>query len=203
MLIRLFRGRVRPGMQQRYARYLRDVAAPHILATVGVREVQIFEPFGSQDEFLVKSVWTDVASLTAFAGSDWSKPQILATEFEMIASARVSHHRVGARYDTATVTMSSSRVRVDSASGIAEIDGDVFKLPPTEMRLLTELVQRAGRQVDSVELARAVWRGSAAVNPSDVRRSIYRLRLLINDHNRSSPVIRSRRGYGYVIDGDM
>jgi heme-degrading monooxygenase HmoA len=189
-------------MQQRYARYLRDVAAPHILATPGIKEVQIFEPFGSQDEFLVKSVWADVASLTAFAGSDWSKPQVLATELEMIASARVSHHRVGARYDTATVTI-SSRVRVDSASGIAEIDGDVFKLPPTEMRLLTELVQRAGRQVDSLELARAVWRGSAAVNPGDVRRSIYRLRRLIDDHNRPSPVIRSRRGYGYVIDGDM
>lgn len=200
MVVRVFRGRVRPGMEVRYAGYLREVAAPRILDTAGVSEVQIFDPFGPGDEFLVKTVWADVASVIAFVGSDWSKPHILASEAEMVASARVSHHRIGPRYAASAITSGSSRVTVDPASGIAEVDGDLFELPPLECRLFAELVRRAGRLVDPAELARVVWRGNGLVNPNDVRRAIYRLRRLIGDQDRPSPIIRSRRGYGYIIE---
>ncbi len=200
MLVRIFRGRVHPGMEERYSRYLRDVAAPQILSTAGAREVQIFEPLNPSDEFLVKSVWSDVGSLSAFAGRDWSRPRILDSEKEMIASAQVSHHREGSRFGESAVTSSSERITVDPSSGIAEVDGEIFALPPTESRLLAELLHRADRAVEPAELARAVWRGNGVMKPNDVRRSIYRLRRLIRDHERECPVIRNRRGYGYVIE---
>ncbi len=200
MLIRLFRGRVHQGMEQRYARYLRDVAAPHILSTPGVRELQIFEPLRSQDDFVVKSVWTDVGSLIAFAGKDWSHPRILPTERDFLAAADVTHHRIGSRYDASATACESRRVTVDPAAGIAKVDGHIYELPPLEARILAELVSRAGRYIDPAELARSVWRGSTAIAPNDVRRSMYRLRRLIEDDRRADPVVRNKRGFGYMLD---
>lgn len=200
MLVRMFRGVARAGMEDRYARYLRDVAAPHLLSHSGVRDVHIFDPLRPDGAFVVKTVWDDVASLTAFAGDDWARPTILPAEAEMVASADVSHHRPGPRYDTSSVVSHVRRVTVDPAAGIAKVDGDVFELPPLESRLLAELVQRAGRFTDPSELARAVWRGHGRVHPNDVRRAVYRLRKLIGDDARDDPLIRGRRGYGYRVE---
>ncbi len=187
-------------MEDRYSRYLRDVAAPHILSHPGIQELQIFDPLRAGDAFVVKTVWTDVASLIAFTGTEWSRPQILPTETDMVASADVSHHRAGTRYDASASVSHTKRVTVDPAAGIANVDGGVFELPPLESRLLAELVQRGGRFVHPSELARVVWRGNGFVRSNDVRRAVYRLRKLINDDTRADPLIRGRRGYGYRID---
>ena len=200
MLVRMYRGTARDGMEGHYARYLREVAAPHILSNPVIQEVHIFDPLRAGDAFVVKSVWNDVASLIAFAGDDWARPMIMPTEAEMVASAEVSHHRSGSRYDPSVVASHARRVSVDPAAGIATVDGEVFELPPLESRLLAELVQRSGRFVDPSELARVVWRGNGFVRPNDVRRAVYRLRRLIGDDVRDERLIRSRRGYGYRVD---
>ena len=198
MLVRMFRGRAHRDKLGPYSRYLREVAAPHILAYPGVRGVRIYDPVGDAVEFLVESVWEDVPSLIAFAGPQWCDPRILPAERDMVASAAVSHYRPGRRFSGAPVT--TKRIAVEPAAGIARVDGEVYELPPLEGRLLAELARRPGDFVDPAELARTVWRGSAAIAPNDVRRAVYRLRKLIDDDLRRIPAIQSRRGYGYKLD---
>lgn len=199
--MRMFRGTARPGMEARYAAYLREVAVPKILNRPGVREVRIYEPLAPGGDFVVKSVWEDVSSLTSFTGPDWDRPRILPAEEEMVASASVSHHRPG--YVLHGTQLSTPRVSVDAGAGIATVDGETYDLPPLESRLLAELVERAGRFVGAPELARAVWGGGNGIAPNDVRRAIYRLRHLIGDDARPDPLIRGRRGYGYTITDDL
>ena len=198
MLIRIFRGQARDGMEDRYARYLRDVAAPHILSHPGARDVQILDPLRDRDDFVVETVWDDLGSLISFAGDEWARPRIAPAEAEMISRSAVSHHRLGSGFRCEVVA--STRVSVDPGAGLAAIDDEIYPLPPLELRLLTELVRRAGTYVDSRVLLRVVWHGTKVIAPNDVRRAVYRLRRLIRDHDRANPVVRSRRGYGYVID---
>lgn len=197
----MFRGTARPGMEARYAAYLRDVAVPKILNRPGVREVRIYEPLRPGDDFVVKSVWEDVHSLTSFTGPEWDRPRLLPAEEEMVQAASVSHHRPGYVLHATRLSSPHRRVSVDAGAGIATVDGRAYDLPPLESRLLAELVERAGRFVAPAELARAVWGGGSAVAPNDVRRAIYKLRHLIDDDARSDPLIRGRRGYGYTISG--
>ena len=196
----MFRGRAHPGMASTYAAHLREVAAPHILSSQGVREVDIYEPLDGMGDFIVKSTWDDVASLMSFTGADWNKPRVLPTEKEMLREATVSHFRPGSGFHAPGITTPSGSVSIDPKLSVVEIDGEVFGLPPVELRLLSELARRPGLYVDPVELARSVWRGSSAIRPNDVRRSIYRLRKLIHDDRRAKPLIRSRRGLGYMIE---
>lgn len=185
-------------MGETYGRYLSTIAADHILSHTGVRDLRIFEPLEDGGEFVVKTVWDDIPSLVSFAGPEWSRPRIAPAEARMVSSTAVSHHRFGSGLRVRGIA-SAGRVSVDPASGVAEIDGDLYRLPPLERRLLCELTRRAGGYVEPSELARVVWRGSAAVRPNDVRRAIFRLRKLIGDHDRSEPVIGNRRGYGYRL----
>lgn len=201
MLIRIFRAQAHAGMEEEYAGYLRDVAGPTILASDGAREVQVYEPLWQGGEFLVKSAWEDLASMMSFAGATWWRPRLSVTEVEMVAIAEVSHYRPSAGFTGRIVTARSGRLIVDRVTGTAHIDAEVYRLPPTECRLLAELTANAGRFVTSAALARALWWGSVAMTADDVRRSIYRLRKLIGDHDRVDPVVRSRRGFGYMIEG--
>ena len=93
VLIRIFRGQARDGMQDLYARYLRDIAAPQILSHPGARDLQILDPLRDRDDFVVETVWDDLASLISFAGDEWARPRIAPAEAEMISQAAVSHHR--------------------------------------------------------------------------------------------------------------
>ncbi|MGH2805829.1 MAG: winged helix-turn-helix domain-containing protein [Actinomycetota bacterium] len=199
MLVRMFHGCVVPGMEDRYSSYLHDTAAPKILANPGARKVEIFEPMIEGDAFVVESVWDDTDALISFAGPSWDQPHVLPSEVEMLASASVSHYRSGSTYRGSIVTSPSGRVSIDISAGVVVISGDVYQLPPLEGSLLTELVQREGHFMGSAELARIVWRDSAAVRPNDVRRCVYRLRKLTNDHHRTDPLVHSRRGYGYMF----
>jgi DNA-binding SARP family transcriptional activator len=64
------------------------------------------------------------------------------------------------------------------------------------------LALRPGRPVTSDELARHVWPDQPGVNGEDIRRVVYRLRRMIGDDRRRRPLIRNRRGQGYVLQAE-
>jgi DNA-binding response OmpR family regulator/heme-degrading monooxygenase HmoA len=90
-------------------------------------------------------------------------------------------------------------VRLDVGGRVAVIDGSPIELPPKEFAVLVELALHPGEPVPSSELARRAWPESAWTTGEDVRRTVYRLRRLIGDHRRAEPLIRNRRGFGYVL----
>ena len=90
-------------------------------------------------------------------------------------------------------------VRLDVPGRVAYIDGRPVELPPKEFAVLVELALHAEQPVSAPDLARRAWPESVWTTGDDVRRTVYRLRKLIGDHERPDPLIRNRRGYGYVL----
>jgi DNA-binding response OmpR family regulator len=70
----------------------------------------------------------------------------------------------------------------------------------SEFAVLSELPTRPGLPTTSAELARHVWPDRPDMNGDDVRRLVYRLRRHLGDDRRRHPLIRNRRGYGYVLE---
>ena len=90
-------------------------------------------------------------------------------------------------------------VRLDVAARTAHINGRSVELPPKEFAVFVELALHADKPVSVSDLARRAWPESVWTTGEDVRRTVYRLRKMIGDHERAEPVIRNRRGYGYVL----
>ena len=90
-------------------------------------------------------------------------------------------------------------VRLDVAARCVHIDGRSLELPPKEFAIFVELALHANLPVQVADLARRAWPESVWTTGEDVRRTVYRLRKLLGDHDRPDPLIRNRRGYGYVL----
>ena len=78
-----------------------------------------------------------------------------------------------------------------------------IKLSATEFRLLFYLVQKKGRVFNRDMLLDAVWKDDAFVEPRTVDVHIRRLRTQIEDDPSNPVYIRTRRGIGYYVDGEL
>jgi phosphate regulon transcriptional regulator PhoB len=82
-------------------------------------------------------------------------------------------------------------------------NGQPLHLSATEFRLLLYLVERKGRVFSREQLLDAVWKDETFVEPRTVDVHIRRLRLQIEDDPSNPVYIRTRRGLGYYLDGDV
>lgn len=78
-----------------------------------------------------------------------------------------------------------------------------IKLSATEFRLLQYLVQRKGKVFNRDMLLDAVWKDEAFVEPRTVDVHIRRLRAQIEDDPSDPKYIKTRRGIGYYVDGEL
>lgn len=208
MIIRVFRGVVQPGKQEEFSRILRQRAIPAFRRHPGMLGVRVGKPSEhSPEEFMVTTVWRDVEALRTFAGDRWFEAKILPDERPLLRRTFVHHYwaEEGERWPPREPpdVIDLGRLKVDLGRRVAALDGQVAPLPPREFAALVELAQREGRPITADELAEHVWPEAPWMNGDDVRRIIYRLRRLLGDVGRPQPVIRNRRGHGYVlvIDG--
>jgi len=81
--------------------------------------------------------------------------------------------------------------------------GSEIKLSATEFRLLLFLVQRKGRVFNRDMLLDAVWKDEAFVEPRTVDVHIRRLRTHIEDDPSHPVYIKTRRGIGYYVNGEL
>ena len=212
MITRIFRGRVKPGKGAAFERHTREHGLPMLRSAPGMLSVHFGTPTErTPNEYVVVTVWRDLASLRGFAGDDWNQPKLSLTEAHLLDEATVHHYRNGdgESLGSASLTGNGSeepevvdlgRVRVDLARRTVEVDGHAVDLPPLEFSLLSELALRPEQPVSSEELMKLAWPDTAWPTTDDVRRAIYRLRRHIGDQARPRPLIRYRRGYGYVLE---
>lgn len=78
-----------------------------------------------------------------------------------------------------------------------------IKLSATEFKLLVLLVERRGRIFNRDMLLDAVWKDESYVEPRTVDVHIRRLRARIEDDPSNPKYIKTRRGIGYYIDGEL
>jgi hypothetical protein len=82
----------------------------------------------------------------------------------------------------------------------AWVDGRPCRLPRREFSILAELARHPGRPIAPVDLARRAWPDEPYAGAEQIRRYVYRLRKLLGDQGRASPFIRTRPGFGYLIE---
>ena len=81
--------------------------------------------------------------------------------------------------------------------------GRTITLSATEFKLLLYLVQKKGRVFNRDMLLDAVWKDEAFVEPRTVDVHIRRLRSQIEDDPSNPLYIKTRRGLGYYVDGEL
>jgi phosphate regulon transcriptional regulator PhoB len=78
-----------------------------------------------------------------------------------------------------------------------------LSLSTTEFRLLLYLAERRGKVFSRDQLLDAVWKDEAFVEPRTVDVHIRRMRAQIEDDPAHPKYIKTRRGIGYLVDGDL
>jgi len=78
-----------------------------------------------------------------------------------------------------------------------------LELSATEFNLLVYLVERKGRVFSREQLVDAVWKGEAFIEPRTVDVHVRRLRTQIEDDPSEPAYLKTRRGVGYYVDGDV
>ena len=81
--------------------------------------------------------------------------------------------------------------------------GRTITLSATEFKLLLYLVQKKGRVFNRDMLLDAVWKDETFVEPRTVDVHIRRLRSQIEDDPSNPLYIKTRRGLGYYVDGEL
>jgi len=92
-------------------------------------------------------------------------------------------------------------INVDTYSVLKK--GKPVNLSATEFNLLHYLVKRKGKVFSRDMLLDAVWKDEAFVEPRTVDVHIRRLRTQIEDYPSQPVYIKTRRGIGYYVDGDL
>jgi len=208
VLIRLFRGVIRDGAEDRVLRMLYDEVLPPLKAHPAVLASTLAVPLegGSPSEYLLETHWRRVHDLIAFAGSRWREPCVEPGEDECVVSVSARHY-VGTGFAPRLTGGGGPVAKVVWLEGV-EIDGprlqvvwngSAVHLPPREMMAMLALASSAGEPLGSAELAPRIWPGSALVGPDDVRRVIHRLRTLLR--SMGVPLeIRNLHGRGYGLE---
>jgi heme-degrading monooxygenase HmoA len=205
VIIRVFRGQVQPGRQDDFRRLLEEQGIPHFRQHPGMLGVHVGLPTeASPHEFLVTTMWEDLDALRTFAGERWYEAKILPGERHLLKRSWVHHYfaeegeRWPPREPPEVIEVGS--VTVDLARRVARVGRREVDLPPREFAVLAELALAPDRPIPSEELARHVWPDRPEMNGDDVRRVVYRLRRLLGDDRRRRPLIRNRRGHGYILE---
>ena len=93
--------------------------------------------------------------------------------------------------------LSIGRLTIDTARGVAAIDGRTIELRRREWAVLERLAARLGKVVDKDRLTSEVFGYDEAVAPNAIELYIARLRRKLEP---DGPRIRTIRGLGYVLD---
>lgn len=89
---------------------------------------------------------------------------------------------------------------VDFATRRVMRNGELISLTPTEFKLLTVLMRRAGEVISAEELVREVWGPQYANEIGFVRRYVWHLRKKVEKDPENPQYIHNERGFGYRFE---
>jgi heme-degrading monooxygenase HmoA len=94
MIVRVFRARVRPGSAADFEVMLREQSIPLLKAADGLVSWWGGRPLGETGEFVVVTVWRDLASLQEFAGPDWQREGVIPDELPLLEETVLHHYEL-------------------------------------------------------------------------------------------------------------
>ncbi len=140
-----------------------------------------------------------ITGLEAGADDYLSKP---FSPRELVARVKAILRRSGERLKPEQV-IRVGNLAIDKETYSVTKNGKRLDLSATEYRLLLYLVERKGRVFSRDQLLDAVWKDETFVEPRTVDVHIRRLRMQIEDDPSHPVYIRTRRGLGYSMDGEL
>lgn len=95
MVVRVFRAKARPGMEDELAQLIETVSIPFVDGHSGLVARYAGRGIGrTNDELLMISVWESVDAMKAMTGDDWEKEVIPdEREAERIETSSVEHYQ--------------------------------------------------------------------------------------------------------------
>ena len=94
MIIRIFRAKIREGRVSEFKRLVREQSIPWLEKSDGMLAYFPGEPVGENErEFLMVTLWRDLESLKAFAGSKWDDPIVTEEEAPLVEAMFADHYR--------------------------------------------------------------------------------------------------------------
>lgn len=121
---------------------------------------------------------------------------------ELIARIKAVLRRTGEKRTTEK-TLSIGKLFINLETHGVSKGKAPLELSATEFKLLVYLVERKGKVFSREQLVDAVWKGEAFIEPRTVDVHIRRLRTQIEDDPSDPSYIKTRRGVGYYVDGDL
>jgi phosphate regulon transcriptional regulator PhoB len=122
---------------------------------------------------------------------------------ELVARVKAVLRRSGARPAEEGETIEVRDLEIDTESYKVLKRGKLIDLSSTEFRLLEYLARRRGKIFSRDQLLDAVWQDDSYVEPRTVDVHIRRLREKIEDDPSKPAYIKTRRGIGYYMSGEM
>ena len=93
MIIRVFRARIRKDRISDFKQLVKEQSIPWLEKSDGMLGYFPGEPLDQNDqEFLMVTLWRDLDSLEAFAGSDWNDPVVTEDEAPLVEAMFADHY---------------------------------------------------------------------------------------------------------------
>jgi heme-degrading monooxygenase HmoA len=93
VIIRVFRTKVKPGAHKQYEALIRERVVPLMLEAPGLISLHAGFPLDDPpEEFLLMSVWQDLASMKQFVGRRWREAVVLPGEEHLVLHSIVDHY---------------------------------------------------------------------------------------------------------------
>lgn len=92
MILRVFRAVVKPGKKDATEQVVRDVSIPLVRSQPGMLRLYTGPGAAGSDEFLMATIWSDLAALRGFVGDDWQKAVIPKEAADLFSSTTLEHY---------------------------------------------------------------------------------------------------------------
>jgi len=122
---------------------------------------------------------------------------------ELIARVKAVLRRVHEKKAAADKTIQIGQIVINTDTCQVSKRGSAIELSATEYKLFLYLAQKKGKVFSRDMLLDAIWKDEAFVESRTVDVHIRRLREQIEDDPSQPVYIKTRRGIGYYVDGDL
>jgi heme-degrading monooxygenase HmoA len=93
VIVRVYRAWVKAGLEAPYLALLEETVVPAARTTEGLVAWHVGRRMdGRAAEFVIVTVWRDLASIEAVTGGDWQQPIFFSSEETMIERSTVEHY---------------------------------------------------------------------------------------------------------------
>jgi quinol monooxygenase YgiN len=92
MIVRIFRARVLPGKHDQWQQQVEDHSITWLASQEGMLGYFPGKPHGDERDFVMVSLWQDIAALEKAVGENWSQAILFEDEASLVEEVSIEHY---------------------------------------------------------------------------------------------------------------